>query len=243
MSLDKAILLTRPEGSNEEFARAIHDLDPNLPVISMPLSRRVATNVSIPDMGKYDAIIVTSRAALDMADAGLRAKIQNMPAFVVGERSYQKLQEWGAKPYPPADSALALNEVILQSKIKDLLYLRGEDVKFSFRGALEKAGRNVNEIVIYRMEPILFQSSDFEQFSRFYSLLLPVFSFKSFLQLEKIIPYFVGKKTWVLPISQNLADSINQRGYKATNLEILSPPKRPRREEMLEAVENQFKLL
>lgn len=150
-----AVLVTRPAPDNEATAVALRrrGFEPLLaPMLAFqPLPFREAA------WDDFTGVILTSANAIRaIAAHSSLARLQRLPAFVVGDRTAQAARDSGfASVHSAEGDAAALREVIVASmpprKRAALLYLSAEETSRDLAGELGLRGVEVTSIAVYRM--------------------------------------------------------------------------------------------
>lgn len=146
------ILITRPRGEAEKFAKEIEK--EGFSALIAPMLEVVETPFALPDMGPYQGIILTSMHA---ARAVSVTKMQrDLPVFVVGAATEEILKNQNFTDVSSAGAnaaALArLIAVTVADRTKPLLYIRGADISFPMRETLAAEGFQVDELIVYSAE-------------------------------------------------------------------------------------------
>lgn len=138
------LLVLRPEpGASETAARARHaGLDP----VVMPLFAIRAVDASLPEGGRYDAVLVTSANGARFAPPGLPA----LPCFTVGEASAAAARDAGFADVRtgPSDGEAALR-LLAGSGARRALHLCGRHHR-----TLDHPSVSVDRLVVYSSEPL-----------------------------------------------------------------------------------------
>lgn len=138
----KKIVITRPKEQAHSFVESLCNDIPDLnfcdflfePVLSIQ-----TLNTPLPNLDKYDGVIVTSQHALKL--------IQNIPnkdVFCVGNKY--------PKAAAQASTASDLVTTIIdqyKGELKRLLYMRGADVSTDIKMSLDQSGFTVDELIVY----------------------------------------------------------------------------------------------
>ena len=139
------ILLTRPELRGDATAAALRAR--GHVVLHMPLMRIEAIADADLGRGPWDAVAMTSaNAAVAISSLQRKSELQNLPIFVVGERTKDWAQRAGFANVQASDGGVdALARFVFAKfpRQQKILYLAGEDRAGDLAGALSKAGHRV----------------------------------------------------------------------------------------------------
>ncbi len=141
------ILVTRPLREAQTTARALSARGHS--TIISPVLEIVGTNATT-DASPYGGVIATSAHAITCLDLNLRIALQNLPLYVVGERTAQAAQAAGftqIKATCPQASDLLATLSPLPSQ--HWLYLAGHDRKPDLETGLQLKGHAVTPLIIY----------------------------------------------------------------------------------------------
>lgn len=155
MAKKNLVLITRPEEDAYLFAQELESegfqtfIEPILAIKSLP--------VTMPDLGTYGAILLTSANGVRLLAAS--TNIRDIPLYVVGPHTQKTATEAGFFDVIPAggtaESLLRTvkNRAEAATAGKKFLHLRGEHVAKPLAPALRKAGFAVDELIMYRAVP------------------------------------------------------------------------------------------
>lgn len=166
----KRIVLTRPQEDNIRVVNEFTHLTENKKENSFCMSDKGQLFLSSPaleiknvlcdltSLPQVDALIVTSANALPFLLEAAAAPYKSLQSFVVGERTAKDMRKLGFESVHSFIDAAALSQEISSEKHKDLkniLYLRGEDISFDFTDSISAiGGRELIQKIIYRAFPI-----------------------------------------------------------------------------------------
>lgn len=143
-------LVTRPMAMAAETAGKLQALGHE--ALPAPMLDIVTRNVDDLPAGAFDAIILTSRNAVEvLAQSETLARYRLTPLLVVGERSARRALELGLpKPIEIANDVAGLMAAIAgDHRGKRLLYLRGADITQDLAGILRREGLRIEEQIVY----------------------------------------------------------------------------------------------
>ncbi|WP_081856384.1 uroporphyrinogen-III synthase [Thioclava dalianensis] len=167
------LLLTRPRDGALSFAedfRARFSAD--WPTVVSPLMDFEAVENPIPSA---DSVIFTSQEAVRLFS--LRQAAGGRVAFCVGARTAQAARAAGFTAIAGDAGAEALLEVILARHARgSILHARGEPVAFDLSSALNSAGIETKEVVLYRQVRQAFTNEARDVLGSGGPVLLPLFS-------------------------------------------------------------------
>jgi uroporphyrinogen-III synthase len=156
-----AILVTRPAHDGEKTAEALRKRGYK-PLLSPAL--RFETMAIHDDHGaNYDAVVLTSANAARAIDANpFKAKLLNLPVFVVGEHTAEVARAAGFENIINANGdANALRDLVVKSasgkiikKNATLCYISGADLARDIASELGECGFTVITHTAYRMIPV-----------------------------------------------------------------------------------------
>lgn len=229
MSSGKAIVLTRPEPANSEFANELAKFPITAKIIKFPLAKYTPLEFTMPEFEQFDLAIVTSKAALRFLDLG---NIK-LPWVVVGNQSDELLQQNGAKLLGTFKTAEELSNEFEALSFQRAIYFCGQTIQFDIAKRAKAFGREVDECVVYDVSDFVTNSP--EELQDLDEVLFPIFSKQSYLRLLRHwhdFPSFGA--TYILPISTRLHDYIEDNPPQSgQNASLLMPPKHPTRAEFL----------
>ena len=179
------LLLTRPRARSEAFLRQFEArFGADWPVILSPLIEIAPLEARIP---QAEALIFTSQHAVSAFAA------QEPPggrrAYCVGQRTAQMARAAGFEAIAGDGGAEALVPLIKAAHHgESLLHARGEQVAFDIVKALNSAGIETKEAVLYRQDSLALSASARAVLGAEHAVLLPVFSPNSARALRAALP-------------------------------------------------------
>jgi len=179
------LLLTRPRASSEAFARQFHArFGADWPVLISPLIEIDPLDGAIPPA---EALIFTSQHAVRVFAE--REDAMGRVAYCVGARTAQAARKAGFHAIAGEGGAEALIPVIKATYSGErLLHARGEEIAFDLAKALDYAGIETNEIVLYRQVSVPLSPDARAALRGETPLLIPIFSPNSARALTKALP-------------------------------------------------------
>lgn len=152
----RRILVTRPQPGADATARrlAARGFEP----VVMPLTQTQPLDIALPPDGAgFDAVAVTSGAALRHAPAGLLARLEQLPLFAVGARTATVAREMGFAQVETAGgeaSALAAHMRRALPAGTRIAYLCGRVRTGALAERLREAGFVVTPLETYDTQPV-----------------------------------------------------------------------------------------
>ena len=145
------IVITRPKEQGRAFIERLEDCNSSEFLLE-PLLDIQFLSVSLPDSNSYGGVIVTSIHSVDIFHHADPAWLEKR-FYCVGESVAAALRDRGAKNISliaPMANELA-QEIRKQGDCENLhlLYLRGKDVAFDMKNALENVSSDVDELICY----------------------------------------------------------------------------------------------
>ena len=120
-------------------------------VLCAPVIEIVPTGAALPSEN-FDAVLATSAQAIQLLDAKLARTIQDLPLFVVGEKTAGAARKARFTDlHPAAPDARHLAETIAASYAHPakFLYLAGRDRKPHLEAVLGGAGHRIDVVIVY----------------------------------------------------------------------------------------------
>lgn len=152
----RRVLVTRPQPGADATARKLAAL--GFEPVVMPLTEtRPAEFPEPPDPADFDAVVVTSGAALRHAPAGLRAGLAQLPLFAVGGRTAASAREMGFADVRSADGETAALRALVGRSLpagSRIAYLCGRVRTGSLAERLRKASFSAVPIETYDTLPV-----------------------------------------------------------------------------------------
>lgn len=119
----KRVIVLRPEpGASETVARA---RERGLDAVSIPLFRIEPLEWQVPDIARFDALLLTSANAVRFGGPGL-ASVRDLPVHAVGEATAAVARSFGFEVASVGDTGVDRLIASLDPKLR-LLHLAGED--------------------------------------------------------------------------------------------------------------------
>jgi uroporphyrinogen-III synthase len=152
----RRVLVTRPQPGADVTARKLVAL--GFEPIVMPLTEtRPVDILEPPDPADFDAVVVTSGAALRHAPVPLRAGLAHLPLFAVGDRTAGIAREMGfARPQSAEGETSALAALVARALPAGsrVAYLCGRVRTGSLAERLRKAGFAATPVETYDTLPV-----------------------------------------------------------------------------------------
>lgn len=228
------ILITRPEPEAGRFAARLRTMcGPGVAVLCAPVMRIVQEG-QLPPLSGQEVLIFTSRNGV-AAFCQLTAR-RDFTCYAVGEATAEAARAQGLTPIAcGGDAAALLDRIAQDAATGPFLHLRGAHVAADITGALQAAGHEATDAVVYDQ-----QAQDMGEAARRVlagagPVILPLMSPRSarlvFSQTDHIhAPLFVAA------ISHNTAQAVPDGAAQA-----LSIAERPELEAMARAVHDLVK--
>lgn len=147
------ILLLRPEKQAQSYGQELEEL--GYAVFKEPILNIETVSKDVPDLHVFQAILITSINALHVLAEAVSDR--DMPLYVVGPNTLAAAQRLGFSQIVSgkgrAEDLVGLVGRLRSPDNGPLLYVRGQDVAFDMRQALEKSGFDVKEHVAYAAIP------------------------------------------------------------------------------------------
>ena len=145
------ILITRPEPYGAEFAATLRTLPGgDLSMILSP-ALQIGALGTVPDLGAYSWLIFTSRNGVrHFVDASAR---RDIPVYAVGDATADEARRAGMDAISCGGDARDLVARIIADGVRGpMLHLRGAHAAADIVGALNDAGIEAGEAVLYSQE-------------------------------------------------------------------------------------------
>ena len=144
---EMAVLLTRPRADSERTARRLGGID----CLIWPLTEIVPTGAIADPPPEADGLVFTSAHAIRLiAEQGVP---RGLPAFCVGPHTADAAAWAGFDDIRQgAGTAPDLVDLIVQSDLRQIHYLRGRDVSHDLAAGLAARGVGVSQTVLYAAE-------------------------------------------------------------------------------------------
>lgn len=167
------LLLTRPEAASHRFAATIRAaFAGELAIVVTPTMEIVFADAEIPPA---KGLIFSSQNALEAYLAQDRP--EGRAAWCVGARTAEKLRAAGFDLRGWAETAERLLQVILTAKKPGpLLHLRGDQIAFPLADALNQAGIETNQVVLYSQRPLALTAEAQAALASGRDVVVPLFS-------------------------------------------------------------------
>ena len=149
--MSPVILITRPQPYGAEFAEALRaQPGGDLPMILSPALRIRAVG-AVPDLGSYRWLIFTSRNGVRYF--GKASARRDIPVYAVGDATADEARRLGMTALTCGGDARDLIAKIIADGIRGpMLHLRGAHAAADIAGALNAAGIETNEAVLYSQD-------------------------------------------------------------------------------------------
>lgn len=160
------ILVTRPHDDGLVLQQQLHDRGIN--ALLAPVLEISFQAPELPALDQIQAVIVTSRNALKAAKhLNLIPLLSRKPILTVASQTAAFARSLGLNNVQagPGTAALLAKDIAenRQAGQGPLLFLRGNEVAFNLKSALEQDGFNILERVIYRATPVAAFQADVQQ--------------------------------------------------------------------------------
>ena len=167
------LLLTRPEGRNEDLAADVQARwAGDLQIVTSPLLRIIFVVADVPDA---DEMIFTSTNGVDAAVAmGLA---QGQPAWCVGDRTAEAATAAGFAPrIGPGDAAGLVAHIIAARPAGRLAHIRGKHTRGDVAERLNATGLSCADVVAYDQAPAGLSDGALAALSGKVPVIAPLFS-------------------------------------------------------------------
>src|SRR6056297_4094857 len=146
------ILITRPEPEAGRFAARLREVcGPGVAVLCAPVMR-IVTEGQLPPLAGQEVLIFTSRHGV-AGFCQLTAR-RDFTCYCVGEATAEAARGEGLTPIACGGDAEALLDRIAQDAATGpFLHLRGAHVAADITGALQAAGHDATDAVVYDQQP------------------------------------------------------------------------------------------
>ncbi len=232
---ERAVLLTRAEPQNHEFAEelrgALRAQNVSGEVIEAPLARVVPSGERLGNLQDYDVLIVTSKAALRVAEMDFAGT----KWLVVGAQSAQEIEGNGGEVLGVYENAEALLGGLPEGDERRFLYLRGAEVRRDLQGEIAALGRDLDEVVLYRVEDLQPDVRVFEEMLKFRRFVWPLFSLGCVRRAKNLVDNLGADAEFdLISFSDAIEDEMDAVGLKGyENVKILGLKAAPTRKNML----------
>ncbi len=154
------VLITRPAQDAQIYSNALSGEGFN--VLLSPMLEIVPKSFDIPDLSKYQALLVTSANALRVLAPLVRQR--DIKLYVVGENTKEEALALGFTDVVSSGGAARDLAVLVREEAnKDglpLLHIHGEDIAKSVAQILDLYGFNVEDLIVYKAKRVNAFSSE-----------------------------------------------------------------------------------
>ena len=212
------LIITRSQHDSEIFLK---NLDaPSAKVMILPLYEYEYFSPALPVKNDCDRVILTSSKAIPYISEH-REFFKRLKFSCVGETTGKKIKEAGFSVSETGDCAKELLPKLKQENVKDILYIRGEDISFNFAGSFSGPEESYREVITYKAVPA---EEIFEDITPYISenqdIIITLFSARAAVILEKMIEKqgyaSIRTRTKLLSISKRVLESLKYSDWKKT---------------------------
>jgi len=114
------------------------------------------------DFSRCDTLMFTSKQAVKSAEA-LNPEWKKYPCFAIGSATAKEIESLGGQViYQPKSfyGKTLGQDIIMQFKDKNILYLRPKEVSFDSKNFLAKAGLEIDEQIIYETSCMIYEKKE-----------------------------------------------------------------------------------
>lgn len=210
------MIMTRPDGANEDFVASLApEARVKLDIIFSPLIAIVSTGAH-PEVGPNDGVIFTSANGVKFAPAG-----NGRAAFCVGSATTAAAIEAGWDAQHVASEAAGLVSELRQRKPgMRLHHLCGVHARGQVAEKLQKAGLDVSRVALYDQQLLPLNERARQVIESGPSVLVPLFSPRTAGQFAAHCTD--PTRTHVIALSAAIADNLG--GLAVASLEIAGHP-------------------
>lgn len=182
MASAPSILLTRPSGAAEGFARQLADAGVQGPVVISPLLQ--IETLEAPDMAGAAGAIFTSKNGVAAVQG------RDLRAWCVGDATARAATDRGWRAVSAGGDAEALyRRVLADAPEGPLWHLRGEHARGDLAARLNSSGITVQEAVVYRQRACALNAAAKHLLSGRDPVIIPLFSPRTARQLVSQAPF------------------------------------------------------
>ncbi|MCO6184871.1 uroporphyrinogen-III synthase [Rhizobium sp. L1K21] len=157
------VLVTRPEDAARRTANRLKDLG-HQPVL-MPLFQAEYLSVDMKsDNGDCALVFTSAHAVAAVEQSGLTSEVQNVTVFTVGKKTAAAARKAGFANVQSANGGGAELADLIHNTAPDrpLIYYAGEPRSPALENQLITYGIRFSTIVCYRMMPVAYTATEFE---------------------------------------------------------------------------------
>ncbi|MCZ4351903.1 uroporphyrinogen-III synthase [Roseovarius aestuarii] len=199
------LLITRPQPGSAEFANAARAVLGKGAVIEQSSVMKIVAQGDMPDLRDIRALILTSRQGVAQFIA--RSNRRDLPVYAVGDGTAQAARAAGLKAVSAqGDAADLVARVLEDGTWGPMIHLRGAYAAGDVAGALQTAGVDAREAVIYAQQSVPLSKMAINLLNGEKPVVLPLFSPRSSkLLFEQVMP---RAPLVVLAISKAVAQTV-----------------------------------